>query len=113
MLRDTYGERFLRDREVALFVNHFGFVLRTLTNTNDQFEDIMNSIQPVVSFLSTDVVKIKKIFRDTSRDKMISCESWTTCREERGCKKFLGKYNASPLPVEVSAPAIELTSSAV
>lgn len=54
----------------------------------------------------------QKVFlRTTSRRKMIIDLSWTSRMRETSCKKFLDKYNADPLFVQMVKRSGELTSA--
>src|SRR5437867_4832402 len=83
VLRETYCERFLRNRKHGRFANHF---LSRRSSTRLEFDKRRvnpNSDLRNLSFLSSDVAEEKNKIADVNRSKRIARDSWTTrCEKE-------------------------------
>ena len=100
VLRETYGERFLRNRKHGRFANHF---LARRSSTRLEFDKRRvnpNSDLRNLSFLSSDVAEEKNKIAAGNKLKCLTCDRWTTSMRERGCKNFRRTYNASPLLIQ-------------
>ena len=96
VLRETYGERFLRNRKHGGFANHF---LARRSSTRLEFGKRRvnpNSDLRNLSFLSSDVAEEKNKIADVNRLKRIARASWTIRCEKEVAKIFF--VHIMPVP---------------